>query len=129
MPYRDRFDCLWCGTPHATRSPSDLEGWAQLCPDCLGKAGTNPFLRTRLREALAERGRAGTTAADMTAVPARPQPTIATRQRAATREPTRAFPDDWFLRRGTYERGAIHDAAWAAELDIATRWLDGLGLH
>jgi demethylmenaquinone methyltransferase/2-methoxy-6-polyprenyl-1,4-benzoquinol methylase len=34
--------------------------------------------------------------------------------------------DDWYLRRGRYERGAIHDAAWAAELDAAGRWLDGL---
>ena len=34
--------------------------------------------------------------------------------------------DDWYLRRGRYERGAIHDAAWNAELDAAGRWLDGL---
>ena len=34
--------------------------------------------------------------------------------------------DDWYLRRGRYERGAIHDAAWAAELDVAGRWLDAL---
>ena len=39
-----------------------------------------------------------------------------------------AFPDDWFLRRGLYERGAIHDTAWAAELDVVTRWLDALPL-
>ena len=42
--------------------------------------------------------------------------------------PYPAFPDDWFLRRGPFERGAIHDAAWAAELDMVTRWLDGLPL-
>jgi demethylmenaquinone methyltransferase/2-methoxy-6-polyprenyl-1,4-benzoquinol methylase len=34
--------------------------------------------------------------------------------------------DDWYLRRGRYARGAIHDAAWNAELDAAGRWLDGL---
>ena len=34
--------------------------------------------------------------------------------------------DDWYLRRGRYARGAIHDAAWHAELDGAGRWLDGL---
>ena len=34
--------------------------------------------------------------------------------------------DDWYLRRGRYARGAIHDAAWDAELDSAGRWLDGL---
>ena len=37
-----------------------------------------------------------------------------------------AFPDDWFLRRGPYVHGAIHDTAWAAELDMVTRWLDDL---
>jgi SAM-dependent methyltransferase len=42
--------------------------------------------------------------------------------------PYPAFPDDWFLRRGEFQRGAIHDAAWAAELDMVTRWLDGLPL-
>ena len=51
------------------------------------------------------------------------------RLRPATRpDPYPAFPDDWFLRRGPFERGAIHDAAWAAELDMVTRWLDGLPL-
>ena len=39
-----------------------------------------------------------------------------------------AFPDEWFFRTGSYERGAIHDTAWAAELDVATRWLDALPL-
>ena len=34
--------------------------------------------------------------------------------------------DDWYLRRGRYARGAIHDAAWHAELDSAGRWLDAL---
>ncbi len=34
--------------------------------------------------------------------------------------------DDWYLRRGRYARGAIHDAAWNAELDAAGRWLDAL---
>jgi demethylmenaquinone methyltransferase/2-methoxy-6-polyprenyl-1,4-benzoquinol methylase len=34
--------------------------------------------------------------------------------------------DDWYLRRGRYSRGPIHDAAWNAELDGAGAWLDGL---
>jgi demethylmenaquinone methyltransferase/2-methoxy-6-polyprenyl-1,4-benzoquinol methylase len=34
--------------------------------------------------------------------------------------------DDWYLRRGRYERGPIHDAAWNAELDAAGRWLDSV---
>jgi demethylmenaquinone methyltransferase/2-methoxy-6-polyprenyl-1,4-benzoquinol methylase len=36
--------------------------------------------------------------------------------------------DDWYLRRGRYERGPIHDAAWNAELDTAGGWLDRLAL-
>ena len=139
MPFRDRFDCLWCGTAHVTRTPDDLEGWAQLCPTCLGKAGSNPFLRTRLRTALAERGRASTASAPST-VPATsaatgvamaPAAPAATRSSTSTRAPRPAmpaFPDEWFFRSGSYERGAIHDTAWAAELDVATRWLDALPL-
>jgi hypothetical protein len=112
MPFRDRFDCLWCGTPHVTRTSSDLEGWAQLCPACLGKAGTNPFLRARLRDALAERGRANAhagasagTPPPATTMPATtPTAGARTAPRAgggvATRVPAKAFPDDWFLRRG-----------------------------
>ena len=37
--------------------------------------------------------------------------------------------DDWYLRRGRYERGPIHDAAWNAELDAAGRWLDDLPIR
>ena len=33
--------------------------------------------------------------------------------------------DDWYLRRGRYPRGPIHDMAWQVDLDAATRWLDG----
>ena len=129
MPFRDRFDCLWCGAAHVTRTSDDLEGWAQLCPTCLGKAGGNPFLRTRLRTALAERGRASTVAAPVTSPRGRrgdglataPASSAAPRPSASARAPRPAmpaFPDDWFLRRGLYERGAIHDTAWAAELDV-----------
>jgi SAM-dependent methyltransferase len=130
MPFRDRFDCLWCGTPHVARTPGDLEGWAQLCPTCLGKAGTNPFLRARLRTALADRARTTETPASAGG-PASPRQPVAPRRapaRAAELARRPAFPDDWFLRRGTFEQGPIHDAAWAAELDVVTRWLDGLAL-
>jgi demethylmenaquinone methyltransferase/2-methoxy-6-polyprenyl-1,4-benzoquinol methylase len=40
------------------RTPDDLEGFAQLCPDCIGRAGDNGFLRFRLKSALDERARA-----------------------------------------------------------------------
>jgi SAM-dependent methyltransferase len=131
MPFRDRFDCLWCGTAHAVRTPADLEGWAQLCPTCLGRAGTNPFLKSRLRNALAARGSATGVAgaaegAPRSAAGAVGGPARSPVATAAPRNP--AFPDDWFLRRGRFERGAIHDTAWQAELDVVTRWLDGLPL-
>ncbi len=122
MPYRARFDCLWCGDAWTARGPDDLEGWAQLCPTCLGRAGTNNFLKGRLREALAHRSaaRAGS------GVPMAADVAAAVRPSAAP-SPTRvalAFPDDWFLRRGPFAHGAVHDTAWAAELDMVSRWLD-----
>lgn len=126
MSFRARFDCLWCGEPWTVRTPGDLEGWAHLCPTCLGKAGTNQFLRGRLRQAITARGAAGV------AGPAAAESVAASslKQRAVAPAPPAmpAFPDDWFLRRGLFERGAIHDAAWAAELDVVTRWLDALPL-
>jgi SAM-dependent methyltransferase len=127
MPFRATFDCLWCGDPWTARGPGDLEWWAKLCPACLGRAGSNAFLRGRLRIALAERADAGPGIANADAAPgianAAASP-VQTRPLPAPR--WAAFPDDWFLRRGPYERGAIHDTAWAAELDMVTRWLDEL---
>jgi demethylmenaquinone methyltransferase/2-methoxy-6-polyprenyl-1,4-benzoquinol methylase len=120
VPFRASFACLWCGTEHTTRSGDDLEGWAQLCPDCVGKAGDNGFLRFRLRQALTERSTAAV-AAPTDAAPADPGQTMVDYYEARAPE-----YDDWYLRRGRYERGAIHDAAWNAELDAAGRWLDGL---
>ena len=64
MPFREAFDCLWCGTPHRTRGPDDLEGWAQLCPACLGRAGDNGFLRMRLHAAMTDRAGAHERATD-----------------------------------------------------------------
>jgi demethylmenaquinone methyltransferase/2-methoxy-6-polyprenyl-1,4-benzoquinol methylase len=152
LPFFASFSCLWCGNAHTVRSPDDLEGWAQLCPGCVGKAGDNGFLRFRLRQALTERSAAARTNAQtaQTAAASEAAPGATT----ATETPPRAAPpdaradaptatdaersmidyyearapeyDDWYLRRGRYARGAIHDAAWNAELDSAGRWLDGL---
>jgi SAM-dependent methyltransferase len=144
LPFRASFSCLWCGTVHTVRSADDLEGWAQLCPDCVGKAGDNNFLRFRLRRALTERSAAARVAgADAPAahhvvaadalppIPGAPAPAA-----ASSSDPERSMIDyyearapeydDWYLRRGRYARGAIHDAAWNAELDAAGRWLDAL---
>lgn len=139
MPFRASFTCLWCGTDHTTRSSDDLEGWAQLCPTCVGKAGDNQFLRFRLRQALSERSAAAREAAQPVATAiawAAPQASAAFGSDAEPEDLDRAMVDyyesrapeydDWYLRRGRYARGAIHDAAWNAELDAAGRWLDGL---
>ena len=107
------FPCLWCGTVHTPRTADDLEAWARLCPDCLGRADENQFLKFRLRQALEARGRAGA-AGDLDA------------ELVRYYEARAGEYDDWYLRRGRYEHGPIHDQAWAAELDTAGRWLDGL---
>jgi SAM-dependent methyltransferase len=137
VPFLASFACLWCGTSHTTRTPGDLEGWAQLCPECVGKAGDNGFLRFRLRQALSERSAATQPIASTPPAPA-PSPVgvvVAEAPRPAADldgtmidyyEARAPEYDDWYLRRGRYARGAIHDAAWNAELDAAGRWLDAL---
>jgi demethylmenaquinone methyltransferase/2-methoxy-6-polyprenyl-1,4-benzoquinol methylase len=121
---RSTFDCLWCGRPWTVRAPDDLEGYARLCPDCLGKAGDNPFLRFRLRSALEARASATPPPESVVAAP-EADPGRAMIEYYGARA---AEYDDWYLRRGRYERGPIHDAAWNAELDAAGGWLDRLAL-
>ena len=140
MPFRATFECLWCGAPWSTRGPDDLEGFAQLCPDCVGRAGDNGFLRFRLKTALDERARTMTRSEQASAAPAAASaasavsassvPAVAAGELAtemiAYYEARAGEYDDWYLRHGRYERGPILDQAWAAELDAATLWLDGL---
>jgi len=139
MPFLASFSCLWCGAPHTCRAPDDLEGWAQLCSSCLGKAGDNTFLRFRLHQAITERGRAGAGSTAGATTAERPPMTEAEPPAAAAATPSdpeaalipyyeaRAGEyDDWYLRRGRYARGGVHDAVWNTELDMAGRWLDGL---
>jgi SAM-dependent methyltransferase len=115
MPFREAFECLWCGRAWAVRSPDDLEGFAQLCPDCLGKAGENEFLRFRLRAALEERA----------GVPhASPSDDLIPYYEARAPE-----YDDWYLRRGRYDRGPIDNMSWEADLDAAGLWLDALPIR
>jgi demethylmenaquinone methyltransferase/2-methoxy-6-polyprenyl-1,4-benzoquinol methylase len=120
--FQPQFNCLWCGRPHQTRGSDDLEGWARLCSDCVGKAQDNDFLRFRLREGLRKRSEAEREAER--------QPSLtddeALRSYYAARAPEY---DDWYLRRGRYSHGVIADAAWNADLDAATLWLDALPLH
>ena len=128
MPFRTAFDCLWCGTPHEVRGEDDIEGWAHLCPACVGKAGDNGFLRFRLRNAITERGRAARRpdgGDDAAPAPVEPRPD----DMVAYYEARAPEYDDWYLRRGRYARGPIHDAAWDAELDAAGRWLDELPIE
>jgi demethylmenaquinone methyltransferase/2-methoxy-6-polyprenyl-1,4-benzoquinol methylase len=150
MPFRASFDCLWCGAAHACRGSDDLEGWAQLCPDCVGKAGDNGFLRFRLRQALTDRAAGGGEAPPDRGAPSgrgaldpdrgAPAAVLAAEPIAASSlerdaemlayyEARAPEYDDWYLRRGRYARGPIHDAAWHAELDAAGRWLDALPMH
>jgi SAM-dependent methyltransferase len=132
VPFLASFSCLWCGTTYATRSVDDLEGWAQLCPDCVGKAGDNGFLRFRLRQALGDRAAAARGGLDPATVavaerdPDDRQAPDLDAQMVEYYEARAPEYDDWYLRRGRYARGAIHDAAWNAELDAAGRWLDAL---
>jgi SAM-dependent methyltransferase len=90
----------------------------------MGKAGDNGFLRFRLRQALTERGAArrqdeggegGEGGKDA--------------ELLAYYEARAPEYDDWYRRRGRYQRGPVHDAAWAAELDVAGRWLDALPIR
>jgi hypothetical protein len=124
VPFRSSFDCLWCGTSYVARGPDDIEGWAQLCPDCIAKAGDNGFLRFRLRDAITERGRAAVPAGAPATGVRPPAEEDGDDQLVAYYEARAPEYDDWYLRRGRYERGPIHDAAWNAELDTAGRWLD-----
>jgi demethylmenaquinone methyltransferase/2-methoxy-6-polyprenyl-1,4-benzoquinol methylase len=132
--FRATFNCLWCGRPHQTRTPDDIEGYALLCPDCIGRAQDNEFLRFRLREGL--RARSGSEAAPASPVqpdPVRPDPV---RPDSDSDEVLRAYYaarapeyDDWYLRRGRYSHGALADMAWSSDLDAATMWLDGLPIQ
>jgi len=140
MPFRTTFECLWCGDPWTVRGPEDLEGFALLCPTCIGRAGENGFLRFRLKTALAERAAAralapaGSTSSDGVASPApvgsEPEETspfdAVAAETIAYYAAGAAEHDDWYLRRGRHELGPVHDQAWAAELDTATLWLDRL---
>jgi SAM-dependent methyltransferase len=114
MPFRAAFDCLWCGRHWETRTSDDLEGWAQLCADCVGSAGDNEFRRARLKAGLAERATAAGHARVAVAAP--------------PRVPNGLERDDWYLRRGRFSKGQIDDMAWQLDLDAATSWLDGLSL-
>jgi demethylmenaquinone methyltransferase/2-methoxy-6-polyprenyl-1,4-benzoquinol methylase len=115
--FHSSFNCLWCGRPHTTRTGDDIEGWSQLCSACVGRAQDNEFLRYRLRDGLTRRSQAADTrAADDKAL----------KEYYAARAPEY---DDWYLRKGRYSHGVLADAAWAAELDQATLWLDALPIQ
>jgi demethylmenaquinone methyltransferase/2-methoxy-6-polyprenyl-1,4-benzoquinol methylase len=144
VTYRTTFNCLWCGASHAVRGPDDLEGFAQLCPDCIGRAGENGFLRFRLKAALAEQATSQATSkatsqaagpvASPVASPAqgRVDPAASEDLSAEMRAYYQARApeyDDWYLRQGRYARGPVHDLAWNTELDQATLWLDSLPLQ
>ena len=125
--FQAAFNCLWCGRPHRTRSTDDLEGWARLCSDCVGRAQDNEFLRFRLREGLRRRSQATVPADAPADSPPAVEPTPPVDQ-APPVDDMRAYYaarapeyDDWYLRRGRYSHGVIADAAWNAEHQIQLR--------
>ena len=117
------FACLWCGRTWQPRASDDLEAHARLCPDCLGRAGENPFVRFRLRAAL--EARATPTAGSASAKPASP---THEEELVPYYEARAGEYDDWYLRRGRYAHGPVQDLAWQMELDTATTWVDALPL-
>ena len=115
------FACLWCGRPHTTRTPDDLEGWAQLCPDCVGRAQDNEFLRFRLREGLRRRALAADDhAADEPAADEQEAEGQSLKDYYAARAPEY---DEFYT---TTERPPLEQAVFQADLDAATLWLDDL---
>jgi SAM-dependent methyltransferase len=105
------FNCLWCGRAHTTRTPDDLEGWAQLCSACVGRAQENEFLRYRLRDGLRRRSEVGD----------------------KRRAEDQALKDYYAARAPEYDEfyGAawmppVEQAVFHADLDAATLWLDDL---
>ena len=122
MTFHASFNCLWCGRPHTTRTPDDLEGWAQLCSDCVGRAQDNEFLRFRLREGL--KRRSGATEPPPAAAPA-----------AAAVDEDADLRDYYAARAPEYDEfytaapPPLEQAVFEADLDAATLWLDGLPIH
>jgi demethylmenaquinone methyltransferase/2-methoxy-6-polyprenyl-1,4-benzoquinol methylase len=133
------FDCLWCGRAWQPRGADDLATLARLCPDCLARADSNPFIRFRLHAALEARAAiagaessgaatagaatAGGATAGVSAIPTHEDELVPYYEARA------AEYDDWYLRRGRYAHGPVQDLAWQMELDRATTWLDRLPLR
>jgi ubiquinone/menaquinone biosynthesis C-methylase UbiE len=123
------FNCLWCGRPHTPRAADDLEVFARLCADCIGRAQDNEFLRYRLREGL--RARSAAHAASPPPVPPAPPappapPTAEAEDETLAYYAARAAEyDDFYAGLGL---AALARAVFQAELDAATLWLDRLPL-
>jgi ubiquinone/menaquinone biosynthesis C-methylase UbiE len=111
------FNCLWCGRPHQPRTSDDLELFARLCPDCVGRAQDNEFLRFRLREGLRARA-----AAEAAAAAADRDTDSEMKAYYAARAPEY---DDTYAGHGL---PPLERAVFVADLDAATLWLDALPL-
>ena len=113
---------MWGGGPHTPRGADDLEAFARLCPDCIGRAQDNEFLRYRLREGL--RARAAATAPPVPAEAPVPAADAEAEMKAyyAARAPEY---DEVYAGAGLEP---LERAVFQADLDAATLWLDGLPL-
>ncbi len=106
------FNCLWCGRPHQPRGSDDLEIYARLCPDCVGRAQDNEFLRFRLREGLRLRAEASRARhAD---------------DNAAMRAYYSARADEYDEAYSGPGLAPLERAVFQADLDTVTLWLDRL---
>ena len=144
MPFRNAFECLWCGArmddpgpgrPRRVRpalSRLHRASRRERLPPLPAEGGPR---RARARPvARAGPGAAASAGSAVSAV-ASGSSLVADTRRGRGRPATEMVAyyearageyDDWYLRRGRYDRGPLHDQAWAAELDGATLWLDGL---
>lgn len=126
MPFREAFDCLWCGRAHRTRSSDDLEGWSSLCSECVGRAGDNGFLRMRLRSALQERSRAiNATGGALDASASEPADDAAMDEAMKAYYAARAPEyDDAYRPQGGASGGSVLGLWREQEIDQITNWLD-----
>ena len=143
MPFRATFDCLWCGARPRLPRPGRPRGLGAALPG-LRRQGRRQRVPALPAAPGADRagsggcGRRCATTAGRRADSGRRRPAPRRRrppgadvdaEMLAYYEARAPEYDDWYLRRGRYERGPVHDAAWNAELDIAGRWLDALPIH
>ena len=126
---RATFDCLWCGPSVDDALARRPRGLGPALPGLPRPGRRQPVPPVPAAgRADGARGSVAAPATRRRTPPSRPaEPAPAPDRDAemlAYYEARAGEYDDWYLRRGRYARGPIHDAAWNAELDGAGTWLD-----